>query len=191
VWRWLDRPGPPPGITIDDAGELYERGMELNRQGQPQKALEIARELNGYKYTGAWEVEAVALHEIGDANGAIEALRNGIEKKPVWRVGHLLGIYLSDGGRYEEALEAFDASLGMLHPEPMMTRYNQAITHDRADRTDQAVELLRNVVSSESSSEEQQAIELATAFLAKLTANGPNKPTPRRHSFKRPTRRRR
>jgi tetratricopeptide (TPR) repeat protein len=190
VWRLLKRPGPPPGITIEDAIELFERGMELSQQGHPQKALEIARELDGYRYTGAWEVEAAALREMGDADGAIEVLRSGIDKKPVWRIGHLLGIYLSDERRYEEALEAFDASLGMHQANQISTRYNQAIVHHRAGRTDQAIKLLQETISSKSLGDEQEALELASAFLAKLTENGAKLP-PRRHSTKHSARRRR
>jgi tetratricopeptide (TPR) repeat protein len=183
LWRKMDRPGPPPGITLEYAGDLFERGMALVDQGHAQQALSIARELDGYKYTGGVELEAVALHELGEADRAIEVLQSGIEKTGVWRIGHRLGIYLSDEGRYEEALQAFEASLTMRQAEPMVTRYNQAIVHNRVGRTDVAIELLKDVISAEPSSDEPKAVELATGLLAELTDNRPKNPPPRRRTI--------
>lgn len=190
IWRRLKRPGPPPGVTLQDAGDMFEKGMESYRQGNPQEALKIARQLKSYRYTGAWEIEAVALRELGDVEGAIEALRTGIERMPVWRNGHLLGIYLSDEGRYDEALEAFDASLNMLEPEPKMTAYNRAIVLNRTGRKDEAVMLLKELISSDLPRDEPEAVELAIELLDQLTGARP-KPTPRRRSAARAVRSRR
>ncbi|HEX8667282.1 MAG TPA: tetratricopeptide repeat protein [Allosphingosinicella sp.] len=187
IWRTLKKPGPPPGLTLEDAGNLFDRGAEFNRRGMHREALEIARELASYRYTGAWEIEAVALHELGEADRAIELLQKGIEKMPVWRNGHLLGIYLSEEGRYEEALQAFDASLEMFEPQPAMTAYNRAIVLNRSGHTDEAVTLLEETISSDAAQEEPEALELASDFLARLKTTTPDMLPPRRRT-KRPSR---
>lgn len=184
VWRRLKRPGPPPGVTLTDAGDLFDEGMAHIRQGRCQQALRIARELDSYRYTGGWEIEAAALHEMGDTNGAIEVLREGIEKAPVWRNGHLLGIYLSEEGRYDEALHAFEASLTMREPQPKMTAYNRAIVLNRMGRMDEAVMLLEKLISTESP-DEAEAAELASTFLAQLTTDAPTDPAGRRRRSER------
>ena len=187
IWRTLKRPGPPPGLTLQDAHNLFDRGAEFNRRGMHREALKIARELASYRYTGAWEIEAVALHELGEANRAIELLQKGIEKKPVWRNGHLLGIYLSEEGRYEEALQAFEASLEMFEPQPAMTAYNRAIVLDRSGHTDEAMTLLEETISSGPAQEDREALELARDFLGRLKADTPD-PPPRRRTLKRASR---
>ena len=171
MWRKLKRPGPPPGITAEHAENLFDRGHELNKHGKHREALKIAQQLASYRYTGAWEIEAVALYGLGEVDQAIEALQESIGKAPVWRNGHLLGIYLSEEGRYDEALRAFDASLEMFGAQPATTAYDQAIALDRSGRTDAAVELLRGMISSSASQDEPEAMERARNFLASLTAD--------------------
>lgn len=152
-----------------------------------REALKIARELASYRYTGAWEIEAVALHELGEADRAIELLQKGVGIKPVWRIGHLLGIYLSDEGRYEEALQAFDDSLGMFEPQPAITAYNRAIVLDRSGRTNEAITLLEETISSDAAQEDREALKLAADFLGCLKVDTPD-PPPRRRTVKRASR---
>jgi tetratricopeptide (TPR) repeat protein len=189
LWRLFRRTGPPPGVTPTDAGELFDRGMEFIRQGQCRKALGVARTLHRYRYTGAWEVEAAALQELGESDKAIEALRRGIEKVPVWRNGHLLAIYLSDAGRYDEALDAFEASMTMYEPRYVPTTYNKAIALQRAGRTDEAISLLQELAIREPSEDEEEALALATDYLQKLTTGARVAPIVPRRSGKRPSRR--
>lgn len=82
VWRTLRRPGPPPGITLEYASNLFDRGDEFNNRGMHREALQIAQQLASYRHTGAWEIEAVALYGLGEVEHAIESLRKGIEKMP-------------------------------------------------------------------------------------------------------------
>ena len=179
--------GPPPGMTLEDAGALFDDAMELVRRGQCGDALRIARELESCRYTGAWEIEAAALQEEGDTEGAIASLKRGIAIKPVWRNGHLLGIYLSDAGRYTEALDAFEASLTMHAPQPKMTAYNKAIVLNRADRREGALALLGKLTEDEGG-EEDRATMLARTYLDTLTRGSHSEPATRRGSRRRTSR---
>ncbi len=189
IWRFFTRGKAPPGVTLEMAGELFEEGIGLAKAGKTAEALRIAEQLKGYRYTGAYEVEAVAMSEAGRPDDAIDALRAGLTKKKVWRLGHLLGIYLSDEGRYDEALAALDESLTMHEPEPLCTAYNKAIVFDRIGQTDQAINLLRDAIDG-GHGDEDASLQLAESFLAKLSEPPKPPPPPARRIVKQPRRRR-
>jgi tetratricopeptide (TPR) repeat protein len=106
----------------------------------------------------------------------------------VWRNGHLLGIYLSDERRYEEALVAFDASKSMYGAQPDWSDYNKAIVLNRMNRSDEAIALLEEVAARARDDHDSELARRASQFLTDLTA--PSAATRRSHR-RRPNARRR
>jgi tetratricopeptide (TPR) repeat protein len=157
----------PPRSVADMEAMLHE-GLELARNGDVDEALTIADELEELRFTGCFEVRAVALNEMGDREKAIETLRHSLDIKPVWRNAHLLGIYLSDEGLYDEALQSFDASLSMHASEPKATAYNKAITLDRMGRVEDARAVLTGISTTDEIDDEPDITEMTNEFLAKL-----------------------
>ena len=82
----------------------------------------------------------------GKHDKAIQTLRDGLDTKPVWRLANLLGNYLSDAGRYHEALDAYDRSSGMHGDDPDATHLNRAIVLSRAGRDREARQILRDLL---------------------------------------------
>ena len=155
-----------------DLDARFHEGLELAKSGKFEEALAIASELERSRFTGCFEIKAIVLNGSGDREGAIDTLIQGVAIKPVWRNGHLLGIYLSDVGRYDEALTAFDASLAMHGPEPKATALNKAITLDRMDRVEEAIDLLTSLVRDTGVDDEPEVTEIARDFLTKLEGRG-------------------
>ncbi len=163
VWRLRDLPGPPPGITQADAEDLLEKGWHYVDEGQLSKAEGVGKKLVAMKFTGGVELIAVVQAERGNLEAAVDTLSSGIALKPVWRLGHLRANYLSDLGRYDEALEAYRDCDGMFGAKPDCTALNRAIALSRADRDDEARSALQPLLSKEISDEELKAQVWAVA----------------------------
>ena len=89
-----------------------KRGLSYVKDGRTAKAMEVARELYSLRYSGGFEIEAQALAQDGMKDEAISVLCKGLEAAPTsWLNGNLLGNYLSDQGRYEEAFIAYEDAL--------------------------------------------------------------------------------
>ncbi len=88
--------------------DLSREGFLALDRGQWEKALRLARKLTEKRNTAGREIAARALWELGKPDEAMEELRAGIATAPqIYIFYSLLGHYLSDLGRYDEALEAF------------------------------------------------------------------------------------
>lgn len=89
-----------------------KRGLSLVKKGKTAEALRVARELHAIRYSGCFEIEAQALAREGSKEEAVKVLRKGLEVAPAsWLNGNLLGNYLSDEGRYDEAFAAYEEAL--------------------------------------------------------------------------------
>ena len=170
--RFTDKVWKRPNFTVEQVEAFYDEGEELIEEGRFQDALKIAKTLKRCRYTGAFEIEAKALNGMGRTNKAIASLRAGLSKKPVWSLGHLLGIYLSDEGHYEDAIEAFVQSDSMWRPRPRITAYNIAIVHDRAGRPDEALRLVRDLLAEPDVDGDEDLREHMTAFATHLEGEG-------------------
>jgi tetratricopeptide (TPR) repeat protein len=163
VWQLRDLPGPPPGVTQADAEQLFEKGWQYLDEGQLSKAEGVGRKLVAIKFTGGVELIAVVQAERGNLEAAVDTLSSGIALKPVWRLGHLRANYLSDLGRYDEALKAYRDCDGMFGAKPDYTAPNRAIALSRADRDDEARSALEPLLSKDIADDELQAKVWAVA----------------------------
>jgi Flp pilus assembly protein TadD len=78
------------------------------REREFDAALEIATELEAHRYSGSFEIAALAHAGKGDLEAAVAVLRRGVATVPdAWPNWQLLGNYVSDLGRYDEAEAAY------------------------------------------------------------------------------------
>jgi Flp pilus assembly protein TadD len=92
--------------SADDLMHLAFRALD---SGKPKAALKVAKKLERMRYSGSFEIQALAYADLGDPSKAISVLREGTTKCPnVWLLWQLLGNNLSDAGRFEEAFEAYE-----------------------------------------------------------------------------------
>ena len=125
--------------------------LEALDSGKPKAALRIAKKLEGMKYSGSFEIQARAYADLGKPSKAIDVLREGTNKCPgVWLLWQLLGNYLSDAGRFEEAFEAYEKGLGTDEPYSESLNVNYAIALLRSGQAIQATERIRPILEASS-----------------------------------------
>jgi tetratricopeptide (TPR) repeat protein len=125
---------------------LMDRGYEHLDEEEFEEALEVARELERLQFTAAFEIAALAYDGMGDIDGAVRILHRGVEAAPdCWSNWQLLGNYLSDLQRYEEAEAAYDQALQCDGVWEAAVRLNQAILAGRRKWCEKALELLDKV----------------------------------------------
>ena len=116
-----------------------KRGLSYVKDGRTAKAMEVARELYSLRYSGGCEIEAQALAQDGMKDEAISVLRKGLEAAPTsWLNGNLLGNYLSDQGRYEEAFIAYEDALRTPMADHILIEANYAMALQRAGHDEEA-----------------------------------------------------
>lgn len=116
-----------------------ERGLAYVQDGSTSEAKAVAKELYSLRYSGGFEIEAQALAREGSKDEAIAVLRKGLEAAPTsWLNGNLLGNYLSDQGRYDEAFAAYEEALRTPTADRVLIEANYALALQRAGRDDEA-----------------------------------------------------
>jgi tetratricopeptide (TPR) repeat protein len=108
---------------------LYGLALAALEAGDTEEAQRLAAELAELRNTGAFEIAARAHWLAGESEKAISLLRQGLESFPqVAVLWSWLGHFLSDSGRYDEAVEAFLMSSQGHGADVGMARYNMAIS---------------------------------------------------------------
>jgi tetratricopeptide (TPR) repeat protein len=93
--------------------------------------------------------QALAYADLGDPAKAIGVLREGTTKCPdVWLLWQLLGNNLSDGGRFEEAFQAYEQGLGTDKSSLESLNLNYAIALLRSGQAMRAREWIRPILDA-------------------------------------------
>jgi tetratricopeptide (TPR) repeat protein len=135
LWTRLFR----PSSAQSRADKLMKRGLAYVKKGRTSEAMKVAKELHSIHYSGGFEIEAQALARDGLKDEAITVLREGLNAAPTsWLNGNLLGNYLSDQGRFEEAFAAYEEALRTPSADHILIQANYAMALQRAGRKDDA-----------------------------------------------------
>jgi tetratricopeptide (TPR) repeat protein len=157
-----------PNDDLDQRTEaLMNQGFELLDEEEYEQALEVARELEKLESTGAFEIAALAHDGMDDVEEAVRVLHRGVEFAPdCWPNWQLLGNYLSDLDRFEEAEAAYEQALDCDDVWEASVRLNQAILAGRREWFDKALALLDKVDDPE------LALQVAENRVANLNGAG-------------------
>ena len=140
----------PSDETRQRTEALVNQGHEFLEEEEYEKALEVAGELEELHYTAAFEIAALAHDGMGNLDEAVRVLHRGVDAAPdCWPNWQLLGNYLSDLERYEEAEASYEQALECKNVWEPSVRLNQAILAGRQEQYDKALELLDRVDASE------------------------------------------
>lgn len=140
---------------IDDirnkkTSKLSQQGYDCLADGDFDKAIEIAGELESLQYSAAFEIGATANMEMGDLESAIDWLRRGVKAVPqCWLNWQLLGNCLSDSESYREANEAYENAKDCPDAWLSSIYLNQAILANRQEHYERALELLEQCDENE------------------------------------------
>ncbi|HEY0160866.1 MAG TPA: tetratricopeptide repeat protein [Thermoanaerobaculia bacterium] len=128
------------------AHKLYDEGRALIASREYERALAVGRKLRKVQYSGAYEIEGLAYQGLGRLDDAVRVLREGVAQAPgVWLIWSLLGNCLSDLGRFDEALEAYDRAEGCAHVEHALVHLNRAVVATRQEKPLLVLEHLERV----------------------------------------------
>jgi tetratricopeptide (TPR) repeat protein len=113
-------------------------------------ALKIGRKLKTMKYSGAFEVIALAHTQDGQVDKAVECLEEGVKKCPdVWLLWQLLGNYRSDLNEFAQAMICLEKAALCPNADTSSINLNKAICFSRQELHEQTLEMLEGVTSSE------------------------------------------
>jgi tetratricopeptide (TPR) repeat protein len=123
--------------------QLMSEAQQALEQLDFRKASRIADQLLRMQHTSGFEYKARALWGMNRPNDAIAVLQQGVAVAPqVWVLWGYLGEYLSDTGRYDEALEAFRKGLSCDGSPKDSFLYNLAIVYQRMGEHENALQML-------------------------------------------------
>ncbi len=147
--------------------KLAEAGYQHLKDGDAEAALKVAAQLEVLGFTASFEIAALAHGQHGDLEAAVAVLRRGLEIVPtVWINWQLLGNYLSDLERYDEAASAYERALECPDVHQSSVRLNQAILASRRGLNDQALSYAEQVTDPD------LGIRAASARVTALVAAG-------------------
>jgi tetratricopeptide (TPR) repeat protein len=128
------------------AKELAKQGYEALDKLRPKRALRIAKRLARIRYTASFEIAARAHWELGNNEEAIRELREGIKTAPqIYVFYSYLGHYLSDLGRYEEALDVLYRGKTLTSPPKGELEYQIAVVKSRMGDYEGAFEVADSI----------------------------------------------
>ena len=146
-----------------------KRGLAYVKKGRTNKAMKVAKELHCLRYSGAFEIEAQALAQDGSKDEAISVLRKGLEVAPTsWLNGNLLGNYLSDQGRYEEAFVAYEEALRTPTADHILIEANYAMALQRAGRDEDAQAKIAKIAATDLSKADRGVWEFVQSVAGDL-----------------------
>lgn len=132
-----------------------KRGLAYVEEGRTSKAMGVAAQLYSIRYSGAFEIEAQALACDRLKNEAIAVLQKGLELAPTsWLNRNLLGNYLSDQGRYDEAFAAYEEAPRTPTADSILIEANYAMALHRAGRNEEAQAKITELIAQDLSNAE-------------------------------------
>lgn len=144
---------------------LMRQGHELIEIGEYAKAIKVGRRLRQLRYSGGFEILAMAYHKKDDIDKAVRVLKQGVRKAPnVWLLWQLLGNYLSDEGQNAEASRAYDKALKCPGANLDSINLNIAINLSRQGKRSKALRLCDSLEGSDWSIQ-ARAFSLKTQLL--------------------------
>jgi tetratricopeptide (TPR) repeat protein len=148
---------------------LFHRALALLEDTQYDDALAVARKLRKLGHSGAYDIEGRAYSALGRDEDAVRVLREGLQRAPgVWINWSLLGTALSNLGRYDEALLAFERALACQGSDPDVCELNRAIVYIRSGDFDAVLRHLDRVQAYVDDSMRRRAASLRVKALHEL-----------------------
>lgn len=134
----------------EDINKLVDQGFDSLDQEDFEGALELGKQLREYRHSAAFEIGGLAYAALGKVDQAIAYLQDGVLRAPeAWPNWQLLGNYLSDMERYDEAHKAYFNALKCEAVWRDSIYLNQAILLNRMGRYSKSLSVLEKIHDNE------------------------------------------
>lgn len=148
------------------ARELMQRAYELLGKYDTKGAILIGQQLRKMRFTGGYEVLALAYQIDGKLEKAVSILREGVKQAPdSWLLWQQLGNLYSDRAEFDKAHEAYDRALACSEADPSNITLNRANVLHRQGEYDMALRVLESVTDEDA---RNQGISLRVTLLNNL-----------------------
>jgi tetratricopeptide (TPR) repeat protein len=145
---------------MPDADQLMDEAWDCLGCLETDRALAIGEQLIQMRYSGGFEIAALAYLQSDREDAAIKVLEKGVKEAPsVWILWQLLGNCYSDDDRYDDAMNCFQQALDCEDVDPNSVHLNIAIALGRAEHYDRSNAEL-NFVTSPETQPRKQAIRM-------------------------------
>jgi len=136
----------PAPKTLREQEALADRGFECVSSCDYKGALRIAERLKKSRYTACFEIAALAYAGMAQMEEAVGVLKEGTAIAPdVWVNWELLGNYLSDLGRYEEAENALQHAMECPGAWIASISLNMAVLESRKGNLEECLNILLDI----------------------------------------------
>jgi tetratricopeptide (TPR) repeat protein len=130
--------------------ELMDEAWECLGSYETERAFEIGKELLDMRFSGGFEILALAHLQQEEIDEAIQILEEGTRKaQQVWRLWQLLGNCYSDVDRFNDAMRAYEQALAADDPDESQIHLNIAISLSRMGQHERSNAELTYVTSEE------------------------------------------
>lgn len=128
---------------------LYKKALQKLDLGESEAALKLGERLKKLRYSGAFEVLALAYNALERTDEAIAVLEEGTRLAPqVSLLWHFLGNTYSDARRYADAHAAYAKAEGCPGIDKSSLDFNRAVCLSREGRAEEALLILRSLAKS-------------------------------------------
>lgn len=148
------------------AREMMQRAYELLGTYDTEGAIKIGEQLRKMRFTGGYEILALAYQIEGKLEKAVRILREGVKQAPgSWLLWQQLGNLHSDRAEFEKAHEAYDRALQCADADPSNITLNRANVLHRQGDFEMALQILDSVSDEDA---RNQGISLRVTLLNSL-----------------------
>ena len=127
--------------------QLYTQAKELLEHGDFRQARDLGHQLLKARFSGAFEILAASFRGEGALDVAITVLENGTKEAPgVWPLWMQLGNYLSEAGKLNEAVQAYQKARACPGSDQDQIDFNEAYMRMCYGNKERCLELFARVI---------------------------------------------
>ncbi len=128
------------------ARELMQQAYELLGTYDTDGAIKIGEQLRKMRYTGGYEILALAYQIEGKLEKAVRILKEGVKQAPSsWLLWQQLGNLYSDRAEFDKAHESYDRALQCPDADPSNITLNRANVYHRQGEYEMSLKVLDSV----------------------------------------------
>jgi tetratricopeptide (TPR) repeat protein len=136
--------------TEQGATELMDKAYECLDSCDAKGALKIGKKLKSMKYSGGFEIMAMAYVDDDQKDKAIECLEEGVKTCPDrWILWQMLGNYRSNQDEFDKAMACYDKAAACPNGDTSSVNLNRAVCLCRQGLNEKAINTLQRVTSED------------------------------------------